>query len=108
MLMADSERLLFSCVAKVEDLYRDREKLQSDNERLRARAEELQARVDRIGSTAMNKSAEIEIPEIMMSFADSIADKTLEIAAVHFGNRGDLKNHQEIARELRALKRVKL
>jgi NAD(P)H-dependent FMN reductase len=33
-----------------------------------------------------------------------VINETLEAAALHFGNTGDLKTHQEIARELRAMK----
>jgi hypothetical protein len=57
-----------------------------------------------LGTCLLTESRETRIRNILTKLGIEIRDYTLEQAALRFGNTGDLKTHQEIARELRAMK----
>jgi hypothetical protein len=57
-----------------------------------------------LGRCLLAEPRETTIRTILTKLGIEIRDYTLEQAALRFGNTGDLKTHQEIARELRAMK----
>jgi hypothetical protein len=57
-----------------------------------------------LGTLLLAESRETTICNILTKVGFVVRDHTLEQAALRFGNTGDLKTHQEIARELRAMK----